>query len=227
MNHKILSIGLISLSLIGCSSIPMNARTELKEYSLPELNKAVEVYVGESMIDQGKSTTSNVLTIPNDIDGTCFDIFKGDYIERGTDHRGRQFFHSVGIRDARVVNSPLCDPPVALSVNESRQVCVSTPFVSEASCYDAASKITKKTIQGNSSFRQLLVYSGSVGNKINVSYRELSNDMARPAFTNSVEYDMEKSRIIKYKGAEIEVLSFGNTSIKYIVKSHIRPDLVE
>lgn len=223
MNNN-LAISFLGLLLVGCSGIPMNAQPEYKEYSVPELNKIVSVHVGESMIDQGKSTTSNVLTVESNIDGACFDILKGDYLELGTDDDGKQFFNAAGLNGARVIQAPLCDPAAALSINEEKELCVSTPFVREASCYEGRGKISKKTAKGNSSFRQLLVYSGSVGNKINISYRELSNDIARGAFTNNVEYDMSKSNIIKYKGAEIEVISFDNTSIKYKVKSHIRPD---
>ncbi|CAM4263319.1 hypothetical protein [Vibrio agarivorans] len=218
-------IGLLSIGMVGCSSIPMNAQSEYEEYSLPDLDTVVEVHVGESMIDQGKATTSNVLTVNNHIQGTCFDILKGDYLERGSDSKGKQFFHSEGVNGARVIKAALCDPAIALSINSSDKVCVSTPFVTEASCYQGDATISKKTMTGNSSFRQLLVYSGSVGDKINISYRELSNDVARGAFTNNVEYDMTKSNIIKYKGAEIEVLEYDNMSIKYVVKQHIRPDI--
>ena len=65
------------------------------------------------------------------------------------------------------------------------------------------------------SFQQTLLYSGRVGNKINVSYREFSSSMARPAFNNDVEYDLDDSNIIGYKGALIEVLDADNQSITY------------
>ena len=67
------------------------------------------------------------------------------------------------------------------------------------------------------SFQQTLIYSGRVGDKINVGYREFSNSMARPAFNNDVEYDLSESRIIGYKGARLEIIKATNESIKYRV----------
>ena len=42
--------------------------------------------------------------------------------------------------------------------------------------------------------------------------------MARPAFSNDVEYDLLESKTIAYKGAMIEVIEATNQHIKYIVK---------
>lgn len=75
--------------------------------------------------------------------------------------------------------------------------------------------ITKKMSQFQDSFQQTLIYSGKVGNKINISYREFSNDMARPAFNNEAEYDLSESNQIGYKGAVIDVLEADNTKITY------------
>jgi hypothetical protein len=54
-------------------------------------------------------------------------------------------------------------------------------------------------------------------NKINIGYREFSNNSARPAFNNEVEYDLSESKRIGYKGAQIEVLEADNSSITYEV----------
>ncbi len=220
--NKIWAICLLAISITGCSSIPMNAQTEYEEFSVPELNKVVTVYVGETMIDQGNAMTSNVLTVKSSIDGACFDIPRGDYLERGTTKSGKMFFNVNSANGTGVIKAALCDPAAALSVNKAQEICVSTPIVREASCYEGQYEISKKTLSSNSSFRQLLVYSGSVGEKINISYREFSNDTARGAFTNNVEYDMSRSNTIRYKGALIEVISYDNTSIEYVVKKHIR-----
>ncbi len=64
---------------------------------------------------------------------------------------------------------------------------------------------------------QSLIYSGKVGNKIKLGYREFSNNLARPAFSNDVEYDLTESTIVGYKGARIEVIEATNQYIKYQV----------
>lgn len=65
------------------------------------------------------------------------------------------------------------------------------------------------------SFQQTLLYSGKVGNKINIGYREFSNSLARPAFNNNVEYDLSESKTIAYKGAQLEILEATNQHIKF------------
>ena len=43
-------------------------------------------------------------------------------------------------------------------------------------------EVKKVSSINSASFQQTLIYSGKVGNKINIGYRETSNDIARPAF---------------------------------------------
>ena len=74
-----------------------------------------------------------------------------------------------------------------------------------------------KYILSKNSFQRSLIYNGKIGDKINVAYREFSNDLARPAFNNNVEYDLKESKTIAYKGAVIEVLDANNQIIKYRV----------
>lgn len=75
----------------------------------------------------------------------------------------------------------------------------------------------KRPLASNDSFQQTLIYSGKVGDKINIGYREFSGNLARPAFNNNVEYDLSDSMLIAYKGARIEVLEANNQFIKYRV----------
>ena len=50
-------------------------------------------------------------------------------------------------------------------------------------------------------------------------FREFKDDMARPAFTQDIEYDLEKdgTSIIGFKGLRIEVLRATNIDITYKV----------
>jgi hypothetical protein len=69
------------------------------------------------------------------------------------------------------------------------------------------------------SFRRELVYSGVSQNTVTVVYREFKDNLARPAFTQELKYDLAQSRVIGYKGARFEVLDAGNTAITYKVLS--------
>ena len=64
-------------------------------------------------------------------------------------------------------------------------------------------------------FQQTLFYNGKIGNKIALGYREFSGDVARPAFSNEVSYDLSESTILGYRGARIEVIKATNTELTY------------
>jgi len=78
----------------------------------------------------------------------------------------------------------------------------------------------KRSVVFEDSVQQTLIYSGRIGSRIRFGYREFSNNIARPAFSNDVEYDLLESRVIGYKGAEIEIVDATNQFIKYIVKKN-------
>lgn len=84
------------------------------------------------------------------------------------------------------------------------------------------SRVKLPTLAHNS-FQQTLIYSGRIGDRITLGYREFSNNMARPAFNNDVEYDLNESKIVGYKGARVEVIKATNQEIKYKVLSNFIP----
>jgi len=65
------------------------------------------------------------------------------------------------------------------------------------------------------SFKQEFIYNGRVGDYLKFIYREFSEDLARPAFTQEAQYDLASSREVGFKGLLIEVLDATNTTIRY------------
>ena len=70
-------------------------------------------------------------------------------------------------------------------------------------------------------FKQELIYLGRSGDELSFKYREYSGNLARPAFSADLTYDLSKSQTIGYRGARIEVIDAGNQQIRYRVKSHM------
>ncbi len=219
---KILAVLALIYAVTGCTSMPNNAQTTVKEYSLPPIEQPTEAFVGDNMLYQGKTSTAKYLHVTKTIDGVTFDIYEGFYKALG-DKDGKNFYAIIGNPGA-VIKNPFADPAVALSVNSDSEVCVSTPFVVEAACYENGDpQEISRSIDSPQDFQQTLIYSGSNGSVIYVSYREFTGGMARDAFSNNVEYDMAKSNIIRYKGAEIEVIKYDNRSINYKVLKPFKP----
>jgi hypothetical protein len=68
--------------------------------------------------------------------------------------------------------------------------------------------------------KQDFIYNGKVGNAIKFTYREFVDDLARPAFTQDLQYDLTESNVIGFRGLRIEILSATNTKIEYKVLTH-------
>lgn len=114
--------------------------------------------------------------------------------------------------------SALADPWRSIMTKKGqRTFCVVTAFNATVCNDNVKFERRKKAILTQDSFQQTLIYSGKVGNKINIGYREFSGSSARPAFNNNVEYDLSESPIIGYKGAQLDIIEATNQHIKYRV----------
>ena len=67
------------------------------------------------------------------------------------------------------------------------------------------------------SFKRELVYSGVSQNTISILYREFKDDLARPAFSQELKYDISQGKEIGYKGARFEVIKATNIGLTYKV----------
>jgi hypothetical protein len=188
-----------------------------KSFDHPPLGQVTTVNIGEPMVNKGLIMETTVLSVKQPINGFSYKIPAQQYPQIGHDERN-DYFSAVG-----VIKNAFADPFNGLAVARTpgAELCVVTVF-GATSCYKGAFSREKVTAVGKESFQQTLLYSGRVGNKVNISYREYSNDMARPAFNNDAEYDLSSSNIIGYRGASIEVLSADNSSITYRVLSNFR-----
>lgn len=74
---------------------------------------------------------------------------------------------------------------------------------------------------GEESFKRELVYGGTSDNTVTVLYREFSDNIARPAFSQELKYDLSKGDVIGFRGARFQVLKVTNTSIKFKALKHL------
>ena len=81
-------------------------------------------------------------------------------------------------------------------------------------------KLTEKPIKNDDYYKQEFIYNGRVGNGIKFIYREFTNDYARPAFTQDLQYDLSDDSIIGFRGLRLEVINATNTKIEYEILNH-------
>jgi hypothetical protein len=68
-------------------------------------------------------------------------------------------------------------------------------------------------------FTAELIYSGLAGSVVRAVYREYVDDLARPAFSQELQYDLSADRTIAYKSIRIRVIEATNSLIRYEVVS--------
>jgi hypothetical protein len=76
------------------------------------------------------------------------------------------------------------------------------------------------TFPHKTNLKQEFIYNGKVNNAYKFTYREFTNDYARPAFTQDLQYDLNDGSIIGFKGLRIEILLANNNIIRYRVLSN-------
>lgn len=202
---------LCALVVAGCTSVSYNGSSTLVDrVSYPKVGEVVTAQVGDHMVEKGSLIREGILKVNKPVDGFLYDIPAKTYRQVGHD-ADNDFYESSG-----VTKSLLADQLQALAVGKKAgsQLCVVTIF-GASSCYDADYEKSSQLSEKGDGFQQTLIYNGRVGDRINIGYREFSNNAARPAFNNEVEYDLSASHRIGYKGASIEVIKAGNDSITY------------
>jgi len=203
----------LSVALAGCATVNLNGpETKLTKVDYPSIGQVMTAYVGDQLVQKGVIVEEKVLRVNSLIQGALYDIPQGDYPQVGYNEK-YNFFSSSG-----VITAALADRHKALQLakKSGTELCVVSVF-NALYCYKGDYEMKTKISERGTSFQQTLMYSGRVGDKIKFGYREFSNNLARPAFNNDVEYDLSTSNIIGYKGAQIEVISSDNSGIKYKV----------
>ncbi len=201
----------LALICTGCASVELNgAETKTTNVDYPIINTIATASLGDELVKKGQTVEEKILQVNKTIDGVAYDIPKAIYPQIGY-NENNDYFSASG-----VILGLFADPVKALLLEKKAgaQLCVVTAF-NATSCYNG--DFSRKTIisERGTSFKQTLIYSGRVGNKIKIAYREFSNSLARPAFSNDVEYDLSISNVIGYKGSRIEVINSDNSSITY------------
>lgn len=215
---KFLYLSVVALLLTACATPDFNYAPQSTKVSEPPLDSVNTAYVGDVLLRQGEFTEHDAIFVSSKIDVPYYDIFPGYYLKRGEDKNTETYTPAGGDESGTIKKSIFAGPWQAVIIYKNENKICIVDNVNVLTCKkSAAFERRKKPILSANSFQQTLLYNGTVGDKINIGYREFSNSLARPAFNNDVEYDLSESKTIGYKGARIEVLEANNESIKYRV----------
>lgn len=219
MEQRLIAIAVL-LTLTACAAPKYNYMPSAISISEPPLNSVNTSQVGDVMLRQGKYEEHDAIFVSKKIDAGIlapYTIHPGYYLKHGEDQTG-EYYQPGGEGAGHVEKAALADQWKSILAMKGKQIlCVVTVFNATACSDESNFDRQKKPVLSRESFQQTLIYSGKMGNKINIGYREFSGNLARPAFNNDVEYDLSESKIIGYKGAQLEILEATNQHIKFKV----------
>jgi hypothetical protein len=209
----------LTLLLTACSSVKYNYTPESTAFSIPELGIEVSSGLGEPLLDQGKATKRDVIYIVQETSLAAYKVKPGKLFKVGSDQNHDYFTQDILSGYSIYEGLLIVTPSIAASLKYNKNngdYCILRPADIDI-CGEIKTRSEMESVITNDSFRRTLIYSGRVGNKLKISYREFNNNMARSAFSSEVEYDLGESHVIGYAGARIKVISATNTEIKYKV----------
>lgn len=207
----------LAVVLAGCAAPKYNYAPESIAISEPAIGSITVARIGETMLRQGKYQEHDAFRLVQQQEvGWAYTLHPGIYLKTGDDEAAEYFRPSGGAESGRVEKSFIADPWKAIMTRRATpDVCVVTVLNAYVCSPAVGMERRKQPVLASDAFQQTLLYNGRVGSKINIAYREFSNNTARPAFNNTVEYDLNESTEIAYKGAQLEVLEATNQHIKF------------
>lgn len=189
----------------SCSvNVQYNKINEKSKLSFPELGKAVTAGVGDDMVKKGQLVNYTFLRVKK----AFKKIQAREYTQIG-DNKYLLFFTPENLRAENYIS-------IATKKKDDGYLYLIS-VKGKAYRHKVEHEIINRDIPEENSFQQTLIFNGLIGNKLNIGYREYSDQIARPAFSNNVEYDLSTSRVIGYKGCKIEIIKADNESITYKV----------
>ena len=190
----------------------------------PAIGDIKTVEVGESLVLKEKQTSIPAIDIEQVIEHSVENLGKtyiatilpGRYVERGKDGFGKYYQAKEGkmLENGRPLKT---QSGIYVSDSDAKK----TEFYFLAANYIPLSYPRDNIPFANSldvtrdelSFKKELVYTGISQNAISILYREFKNDMARPAFSQDLKYDLSESKIVGYRGARFEIIKATNQGL--------------
>lgn len=203
------ALAVIALAGCGARSRPVPVTYSLTTF--PEIGSQAKAGVGERLLTQAEGRANPLIVTESDQTIGDFVVLPGRY-PQSLQNTEYATFEKVPMRAS--LDGTVAPRKLYLFEKDrgTKVLCVS-----RTSCAPVDYSIEYAPEYRPTALQQTLLYNGKIGNRITLSYREFSQDMARPAFTNEVTYDLSESKILGYKGARLEVLSATNTELTYRV----------
>ena len=190
----------------------------------PELNKITRMEIGDSIYSEFNYSLTGIPKIVTAENGTAFNkAVPAGTVLMGMKISGVESYchSSVGFQSGWHPCFADTDKDGAFDKATNLANGFDNSFKALSRKIKYTKKIDKTTKTG---FRKEIIYQGLSNGKITIAYREFNNDFARPAFSQTVSYDVNSKggALIGFKGVRINVIKASGIYIDYIVTRGFR-----
>jgi hypothetical protein len=205
-----------SVLLFSCATDPTRLtnvqmiKPVITKYCIPEIGQLCTVFVGDPLIKEGTLSTQNAILLLDD---------------HGA--QGWTAFHPAGIYNRIAISDEYTlyqfseqtpngwtyvYPQIIEDRNGDVQLKMNAGY-SMLKREEYEKKII--TLDNQDTFEQTVLFTGTNGTNVMFSYREFTNNVARPAFTIDLSFDTRIDNLVRIKGARLEIVKYDNQSITY------------
>lgn len=225
MSRATLGLMAVATLLVGCATSTRPVASQVETIDRPAANQLATANLGESLLTRGivfwrqAIQTSGPTQINMGV-GNAVVAPQGTYVLRFEDDKARYFVGGPPVSSG-LATGPNVDGGLCLARTADTIIGVSTY---PGGCGDknlAAASFESVTLPDDTAtniWRKELIYNGRSGDTIRMIYREFtSGDLARPAFTQELQYDLSQQTEIGFREVRLKVESATNTVINYRV----------
>jgi hypothetical protein len=243
MRQKHIALLVISILVVmfiqGCGTVRPTMSEHLKRTytptyyspsisSYPVIGEINTVEVGESLVWKDKQTTIPAVDIEQTIEhpaenlgNKCtLKLLPGRYVEKGKDAFGKFYEGKTGNVLSIGQSITTAEGGIYVTDLDPKKTEIyflpaasSTPLSYERDCIPFKRSFHQE--RNELSLKKELVYTGISQNVVSILYREFKDDIARPAFSQDLKYDLSEGKIVGYRGARFEIIKATNQGLTY------------
>lgn len=224
MLRRIAAVLIGTVLLAGCATSTRPVASRIETIDRPGANEVATANLGDSLLTRGvvfwrqAIRTSGPTQINMGVGNTVV-APQGTYVLRVEDDKARYFVGgpptTSGLATGEYADGGIC---LARGADTIIGIFVAPGFCGDKNLAAASfQSVTVPDAAVSDIWRKELIYNGRSGDTIRVIYREYSGDLARPAFTQELQYDLSQQTEIGFREVRLQVEAATNTSIRYRV----------
>lgn len=216
-----LMIILAGTLVCGCAST-QTIPPHIEQIDRPALGAVVDIELGEAAVATGRRRSLPGLALANELswgDGVLrkrFTVAPGRLAARQSDARHIYYFSDrMTARDPLFGTAPYASGGLCRAKDGSGPV---RGFITPGQCvltWNATPQVRDVRVEeaDDGAQRRELIYHGRTEGKVRFLYRETTGEGADQ--TQTIDYDLDDSAVIGFRGARLEVLEADNTRLRY------------